>query len=139
MRDMLRPVGFIDDLFDGLMNPMIKTPSMEMMFKGQPTDIKETETEYIIDMDVPGFKKEDISIETKDGFLVVKSSSKKEETSEKENYLLKERKSISFTRSFKLPNNVNISDINAKMEDGILNIVLPKSEVVENSSKITIN
>lgn len=95
------------------------------------TDILETEKGYEIVMEVPGFKKEDITISLDKASRIIKveGKAKREEAKKEENkYLVAERKtSREFVRKFRLPKGVG-TDIKAKLEDGILTIFVPFSE-----------
>lgn len=115
--------NFLDDLEPKKMDKMMKC------------DIYEEDGKYIIEMDVPGMKKEDISIEFEDGNLTITASN---ETVEKENkkYLRKERVSISkCTRSFYL-GDISEDEIKAEFIDGILKISVPKENKEINHKKI---
>lgn len=105
-------------------------------------DISETEDAYLLEADLPGFAENDIDVKVENDVLTVSSSIEKdpEEEAEKEGengnenektktaYLVKERKSRSFSRAFVLPKDVDSDGITAKVKKGILNLVLPKSE-----------
>ena len=115
--------NFLDDLEPKKMDKMMKC------------DIYEEDGKYIIEMDVPGMKKEDISIEFEDGNLTITASN---ETVEKENkkYLRKERVSSSkCTRSFYL-GDISEDEIKAEFIDGILKISVPKENKEINQKKI---
>lgn len=133
-------MSIMDSLFNEMEKPMSPMRTFDGMFAGIQTDIKENETNYELVMNVPGFEKEDIEISTNDGILEVKSE--KEETNEnKDNdkYIIKERSSSSFKRCFKLPSNVDVKTISAKMDKGVLTLTLPKVEKDDTSNKITID
>lgn len=102
------------------------------------SNIIENENDYSIQVSVPGFKKEDININLNDDVLTISSEfeDKKEET--KENYCRREFVKSSFSRSFYVPDNVDIEKIDAKMEDGILNVVIPKKPEEKKENKISI-
>lgn len=139
-RDFFSPMSIMDSLFNEMEKPMSPMRAFDGMFAGIQTDIKENETNYELVMNVPGFEKEDIEISTNDGILEVKSE--KEETNEnKDNdkYIIKERSSSSFKRCFKLPSNVDVKTISAKMDKGVLTLTLPKVEKDDTSNKITID
>ncbi len=91
-------------------------------------DIRETEKEYIIDADIPGVKKEDIKLELKDEVLTIGVEHKEEIKEEKENYLRKERKYGAYSRSFYVEN-AKHEEVQAKYNDGVLSITIPKKEV----------
>lgn len=102
-------------------------------------DVYEKEGNYHIEMDLPGYSKEDISVEAKDGYLTIKASKdeNKEETDESKNYIRRERVYGSYERTFSL-GDLDQENIEASFKDGILSIVVPKKEVVENKTVIEI-
>lgn len=91
-------------------------------------DIRETEESYEIKADIPGVKKEDISIDIGDNTLTIKGERKFEAEESKEDYIRVERSYGAFSRSFALPRNVDSKNIKAKYKDGILDLTLPKKE-----------
>ncbi len=120
---------FMDDLFDV---PSFRparsyaSPSQNLM----NTDIMETESGYEISMNLPGFKKEDVTGEVKDGYLIIKATSKTSNDEKDANgkYIRKERFEGSCSRSFFVGDAVTQDDIKAKFEDGVLKISIPRME-----------
>jgi len=98
------------------------------------TNIEETDSEFVLDMAIPGMNKEDITVEVENGQLCV--SAEKEDSSEEseKNYTRKEYNYSSFKRMFALPENVK-DDVKANYKDGILHLVLPKKEVTVSHPK----
>lgn len=91
-------------------------------------NVKESESEYTIDLAAPGMKRDDFHIDIENGVLSI-SSEKKEESEEKsQHYTRREYSYSSFSRSFRLPESVNEDKINAKYDNGVLMIHLPKKE-----------
>ena len=91
-------------------------------------NISETEKEYHIELAAPGLTKKDFKIENDNGMLTI--SAEKEEKSESKNGFTRTEYSFnSFSRSFTLPDNSKPENINAKYEDGILKLTVPKKEV----------
>lgn len=121
---------FFDDDFDDFFKPVMRRNDVKC-------DIYEENGEYHIEMDIPGYDKKDINIEVKDGYLTVSASKEQEEKDEKKNYIRRERVYGSFSRSFAL-GDVDIENIDAKFDKGLLTITIPKQEVVENKKKIEI-
>lgn len=91
-------------------------------------DIRETDNSYEIKADLPGVKKEDISIDIGDNTLTISGERKFEEQEKKKDYIRIERSYGSFSRSFALPQNVDSAKIKAKYKEGILDLTLPKKE-----------
>lgn len=121
---------FFDDDFDDFFKPVMRRNDVKC-------DIYEENDEYHIEMDIPGYDKKDINIEVKDGYLTVKASKETEDKEESKNYIRRERVVGSFTKSFAL-GDVDTDKIDAKFENGILNITIPKQEVVDNTKTIEI-
>ncbi len=102
-------------------------------------DISETDKSFELELAVPGFKKEDFSIDYNDGQLTI-SGERKFETEQKEvNYHTRETRYGKFSRSFHLPENVNDGKIQAAYQDGILKVTLPKDEKKELRKTIKVN
>lgn len=109
--------SFFNNFFDGDLNTAW-TPAV---------DIVDKKDKYLINVDVPGVKKEDISVELKDGYLTIKGDKKSEYSDESDNVYRCERSSGSFSRTFSV-DGVNEEQIVAKFEDGTLKLELPKTE-----------
>ncbi len=115
------------DLFD----EMFRDPFFEgSESKVMKTDIKEKKDKYIIDIDLPGYEKEDIKMEISDGYLTVHASVNKEVDDEKEKgkYVRKERYVGECSRSFYVGENVSEDEIKAKFKNGTLTIEVPKKD-----------
>ncbi|MBN2558174.1 MAG: Hsp20/alpha crystallin family protein [Clostridia bacterium] len=113
------------DMMDNFFNRSFFEPATYMA--GMKTDIRQTDNEYIIEAELPGFDKKDIKLELKNNYLTI-SANKEEENEEKtENYLRRERKAGKVCRSFYVEG-IDQNDINAKYENGILAITLPKKQ-----------
>ena len=102
-------------------------------------DIKESENEYTIIADLPGFDKSNINLSIDEGYLIIKANEEKVNDSNGR-YMLKERSVRNYSRTFSLPDNALDSKVSAKYSNGILNITIPKSkEVNKNVKQIKIN
>ena len=106
------------------------------------TDVKETDVGYEVDIDLPGFKKDEISAKLDDGYLTISASKglDKDEKNKEGKYIRKERYAGAMSRSFYVGGAVTEEDIKAKYEDGILRLSIPKKETkaVENKKYIAI-
>ena len=131
---MLMPTLFRNDWFDDFMDGF-STDMMPAMKSGtrdnglMKTDVKETEDMFMIEMDLPGFKKEDVKAQVKDGYLVIEAV-KNADTEEKEDgkYIRRERFYGTCKRSFYVGEAVTEEDVKARFEDGVLHLELPKKE-----------
>ena len=133
---MLLPSIFEDDLF----NNWLECPTRDDLWNVDnklygkraanlmKTDIHENEHDYEIDIDLPGFKKEEINLALDKGYLTVKTDKgiNKEEKNEKGKVIRKERYSGTMQRSFYIGDEIKTEDIKAKYEDGVLKLVVPK-------------
>ncbi len=88
-------------------------------------DIKENDSEYIVEAELPGVNKEEIVVEFKEDVLTITAQKQKDLEEEKENYVRRERKHGKVSRSFYVQN-INVEAINADYKDGILKVILPK-------------
>ena len=111
------------DMMDDIFNKSFFTPTSYN--REMKTDIKQTDNEYIVEVELPGYDKKDIKLELKNNYLTI-SAGREDETEEKENgYLRRERRTGQVCRSFYVEG-INQEDINAKYENGVLEITLPK-------------
>ncbi len=123
------PLGFFDDWFDDFM-PMFSRKEMKQFNSIMKTDIKESGDNYVLEVDLPGFDKKDVSLELDNGYLSItaKREHKVEEDDEKKgNFIRRERSFGQFSRSFYV-GDIEEDDIDAKLENGILTIRLPKEK-----------
>ena len=93
------------------------------------TDVRETDNSYELDIDLPGFKKDEIKLDLKNGYLTISASKglDKEEKDKKGRYIRQERYAGACSRSFYVGESVEAKDFAAKFEDGILKISMPKA------------
>lgn len=100
-------------------------------------DVKENDKEYIVEAEIPGVKKEDIKLDLRDDRLTISVERSEETKEERSNYIRRERRYGSTSRSFYVEN-VKQEDVTAKYENGILSIILPKSEEKKSNNRIEI-
>lgn len=102
-------------------------------------DVSETENEYHVRADLPGVKKDDLDISIQDGMLTINAETREEKKEEKEGRVIRqERRYGKFVRSMRLGDAVNVGNIKASYKDGVLDLVLPKTEKVK-PKKISVN
>ena len=123
---------FDDDLEDFFVTKPSKRGEMKC-------DIYEKDGSYHIEMDVPGFSKEDISVEAKDGYLTISAEKNNEvnEEDDKKNYIRRERVYGKYERTFYV-GDLDQDKIDAEFNNGCLKITVPKKEEVENKRVIEI-
>ena len=106
------------------------------------TDVRETEDAIEADIDLPGFKKDEVNVELENGYLTISASKglDKDEEDKKGKYIRKERYAGSMSRSFYVGDGITEDDIKAKYENGILKLSIPKKEAkaVEQKKHIAI-
>ncbi len=142
---MMTPIIWGENLFDDFFDDFFRFPelddkSMQDVQKKlygrhganmMKTDVQEHADHFEVDIDLPGFNKEELSLELKDGYLVINATkgldeSEKEKKSGK--YVRRERYVGSMTRSFYVGDDVKQEDIRAKYENGVLKLCIPKKE-----------
>ena len=138
--------NLFDDWFDesfgmlpewGSRNPLYGKHAKNLM----KTDVRETEDSYELDIDLPGFKKDEINVDLKDGYLTISAAKglDKDEKDKKGKYIRQERYAGACSRSFYV-GDVEPEDVSASYEDGILKLSMPKQAKKElpKSTSITI-
>ena len=115
-----------DKYFFGKKNPLYGKHAKNMM----KTDVKETDSSYEVDIDLPGFKKDEINAKLENGYLTISAAKglDKDEKDKKGKYIRKERYAGAMSRSFYVGDAVTQEDIKAKYEDGILKLAIPKKD-----------
>ncbi len=140
---MMMPSIFGENLFDNFMEDFAfpsfpSFPDIDRTLYGKragnlmKTDVKETDAGYVVDMDLPGFKKEEIRMQLDNGYLTVSASKGLDKESGEGNYVRRERYAGSMSRSFYVGDHVTEADIHPKYENGILTFNLPRKEQREN-------
>lgn len=101
------------------------------------TDIKENKKSYLIDIDMPGFAKEDINLSINNGYLQISAEVKKEENSDPDSKVIRQERFYGkCSRSFYVGEEIDEDEINAEFKNGILKIEIPKKEInKENETK----
>lgn len=97
-------------------------------FRVPAVDFKDTGSEYILDVELPGMSKEDVELEIVNDSLMINAMKEEIKEEKGEGYLRRERGHLSFKRQIPLPGNSNTEAIDAKLVDGVLHINIPKKE-----------
>lgn len=132
---MMMPSIFGENLFDDFMDDFA-FPNVDKVLYGKhasnlmKTDVKETDSDYEVDIDLPGFKKDEIQMQLENGYLTVSASKglNKDEKNEDGRYVRRERYAGSVSRSFYVGENVTEKDVHPKYENGILSFKMPKDD-----------
>lgn len=138
MKNLLvrRDLGsLVDEVFDSFFQPAVYD---KFSCSGMKTDIKEFDDRFELDVEIPGFAKEDISLDLKNGYLTITANKQEKEEDKKEGRYLRRERSYSCNRTYYV-GDVKQDTIKAKYDDGILKVLVPKEdEKIENVSKILI-
>jgi HSP20 family protein len=105
------------------------SPSFDFSSRVPSVNVNETEKEFLIEMAAPGLQKKDFKLEVTNGILTISAEKEEESKEEKKNYLRQEYSYQSFCRTFALPENSIEDKINAKYDNGILHVAIPKEKV----------
>ncbi len=134
--DWMTPFDQFEKAFFGNRNPLYGKNAKNMM----KTDVREHEGGYEVDVDLPGFKKDEIQVELENGYLTISASKglDKDEQDKKGKYIRQERYAGAMQRSFYVGDGVSQEDVKAKYEDGILRLSIPKKSAPEVETKKTI-
>ena len=157
---MLRPSIFGESLFDDWMDDFPFGKDFEKEFEKSmfpaknplygkhaknlmKTDVRETDDAYEVDIDLPGFKKDEVTAQLNDGYITISASKgldKDEKDKKSGKYIRKERYAGSMSRSFYVGEDVTQDEISAKFENGILQLKVPKkaNKAVEGKNYIAI-
>lgn len=144
MRSPARKIGWgwdepLDDLFQGFFRPMGPTRTGNGQAVVPAMDVAERDKEYVVKVELPGVKKDDIDITVQNGLLTISAESKqKSEEKEKGRIIRQERRYGKYVRHLRLDNDVDEGNVRARYEDGMLELTLPKVEAVQ-PKKIAVN
>lgn len=129
-------MSLFDNAFDDLFNDSFFRSNSGVM----KTDIKEKEGSYLLDVELPGFKKEEINLNLENGYLTIQANHNVDNSQKDEdgNVIRRERSYGSCSRSFYVGDVLTEEDIKAKYENGELKIFLPKKELTKAETKKTI-
>ena len=119
---MLMPKIFDDDFFR---NDFFDRKD-RMNYNLMKTDIKEDDKSYLLEVDLPGYSKDDIKIDVTDGYLTINAKVEKEDNDENKNYVRRERFTGEVSRSFYVGEDIKEDEIKAKFKNGILTLEVPK-------------
>ena len=145
---MLTPRIFTESLFDDLFDdfPFRSLENVDRKLYGKHagkemlTDVKEHENNYEVEIDLPGFKKEEITIELNEGYLTITASKglDEDEKNKQGKIVRQERYAGVMQRSYYVGEQITTEDIKAKYEDGVLKLEIPKKEEKKLPEKHTI-
>lgn len=119
---MLMPKIFDDDFFRDDFFDRKDRRSFNLM----KTDIREDENSYLLEVDLPGYSKDDIKIDITDGYLTINAKVEKEDNEDKKNYVRRERFTGEVSRSFYVGEDIKEDEVKASFKNGILTLEVPK-------------
>lgn len=134
----LRTLPGLRSEMNRLFSDFFEAPSREFDRLAPPTDLYETDEAYFAEIELPGFRKDDINVTVEKGMLTVSGEHAAEEEDEREDYHLAERSFGRFSRSFSLPASIDQDEVSARFENGVLVVEMPKAEE-SRSRRIEVN
>jgi HSP20 family protein len=124
------------DLFNEFLNTFEQSQKQLPVSDFYPNvNTREAKDAYHVEIDLPGIKKKDIDINIEDNILTISGERELKDEVEDKNYYKIESAYGSFSRSFTLPEKIDSNKIEAKSTDGVLEVIIPKSKVIENKVK----
>lgn len=132
MKDLRRGFDYINSIMNSLEEQNIE---LGISSFSPSVNSREVDDAYFIEIDLPGIKKDEISIDVKDSVLTISGERKVKEETKEESYYKIESKYGKFERSFTLPKNVNLDKITATSTDGVLEVIIPKQEILTSQPK----
>lgn len=122
--------GLLNDFFGN--NPYTNGVSSPMV------NVKENDSNYTLEVLAPGYDKKNFDVQVENGMITISNKIENDSEDVNEGYTRREFYQSSFSRSFRLPKNINTDNIEAKYDNGILTLNIPKSEEVKKTKQISI-
>jgi HSP20 family protein len=135
----------MDRVFDSFLGPGFGRFPLLSRIEAEDTivpsiDIRETESELVVEAELPGLDEKDLTVTLKEGVLTLQGEKKSEREEKKDDYHLMERSYGSFQRSFRVPDTVNADNVKATFDKGVLKVTMPKrAEAVKAEKRIAIS
>lgn len=126
------------DLVNAIMNSVTQTEAKESMAFIPKVNTREGKEAYHIEVELPGIKKEEVDVKVEENVLTISGERNLRDEVQEENYHKVESYYGKFSRSFTLPERVDVENIHAESADGLLEVIIPKLHRVETSKKIEI-
>ncbi len=122
-----------DNLFEGFLRPMSRFGGAETGTLMPPVDVIDEENQYVVTAELPGINRKDINVTVNDGVLTINAERKAEteDKDEKGRVIRRESRYGNYVRSMRLDNTVDVKNLKANYKDGILRLVVPKSEAAK--------
>ncbi|MCE1245358.1 MAG: Hsp20/alpha crystallin family protein [Firmicutes bacterium] len=131
------PFREMEDMANRMFGDFFQMPDVQKT-EAPAMNIYKEEGNIVVEAQLPGFDKNNITVELENDMLTIKGEHKEENVKEEENYYHREFSRSSFSRSVKLPGKLNPEELKAKYADGVLKISIPSAEAVETKKQIVI-
>jgi HSP20 family protein len=118
-------LNHMDSMFDSLMN---RSRPLRNELWAPAVDVREEDDRYVLEAEIPGRKEDDIDVTVNEGLLTIASKDQDQKEENREGYVLRERRTMPFSRAFHLPNDADRESIEAHYEQGVLTLVIHKRE-----------
>jgi HSP20 family protein len=115
-----------DRYFESFFGDSLLSPSARLYNQLPAVDVQETTSAYVLDMDLPGYDEKNIEVNVDGTSLTISSKQEDKNDDKSGTYILRERRTSSFSRSFKLPENADPEAVNASFKNGALNLEIKK-------------
>ena len=132
MRDLRRGFDYINSVMNSLEEKDVESGLSSFV---PSVNSREANDAYFVEIDLPGIKKDEITVDVKDNVLTISGERKVKNEIKEESYYKIESRYGNFVRSFTLPKDVDIENISANSTDGVLEVKIPKQEVITNQPK----
>ena len=126
-----RPFLPMRDIFENFLHEGFLGPKSEVIEDCLPVDVNESDDEYLVTASVPGTTAEDLSIEIEDGVVSISAQVSSENKTDKNGYLVRERKTGCFQRRLLMPDVLDSGKASAVLENGVVTLTLPKAPEVK--------
>ena len=114
--------------FDSFLDDFFNDSGFDTAIHYPKVDVKDEEKKFVVEAELPGLTEKDIDVKVENNLLTISSKKSEEKEEKKDGYILKERKSSAFCRSFTLPDHVDREKIEARYKNGLLTLVIPKTK-----------
>jgi HSP20 family protein len=132
-----RPFGELDDLRERIDRMFGDLEHGEARRWGLALDVVDRDDRYLLRANVPGVKPEEVKIEVEDDVLTISAEHEESEEEKRDNFVRRERRYGSFSRSITLPRGVSADDVDATIRDGVVEVMVPKPKAERTTRSIT--
>jgi len=124
---LYRPMNVVDQLFNSFFDsPLAPILGDSGVNKLPLVDVQETANAYLVEAELPGFDEKQIEVHMEGGKLTIETVKEEKKEEKDNNYLIRERRNVSFTRSFTLPENADTEAVSASFKNGVLSLEIKK-------------